>query len=411
MGRSLGLTAYRALSRRKASPTAAAVDPRPKGELVWAHATTTTRYAALCDLGARLKAQRIGVMILITVDPSGFDEVPAKLDGCDKVVALQEDHPDEAQNFIAHWMPDICLWTGGELMPNLIAEAHAAGIPMILLDVDADAFSARLLRWLPDIKRSSLGCFDRIMVTGRAAADAAQKLGVPRARIEIASPLRYSASPSPCDEFDLMHLHGQMAGRPVWLSAQTQLDELEVILNAHRSAIRLAHRLLLVIHLPNLAEDATARSMLANSGLRHTDWQPDTPVEDNTQVLMIHSDSDLGLWYRAAPLTLMASSLTDRFTGTSPMEAAALGSALLYGPHVKGHAEAYAKLSRAGAALAVKDQESLGQQVILLIAPDQAATMALAGWDLVTEGAELMDRLLDLVQDSLDLKEAANARS
>ncbi|MFC6641884.1 hypothetical protein [Sulfitobacter profundi] len=47
-----------------------------------------------------------------------------------------------------------------------------------------------------------------------------------------------------------------------------------------------------------------------------------------------------------------------------------------------------------------------------MIAPDQAATMAHAGWDVISEGAELADRVIELIQDSLDDHAgASNARA
>jgi 3-deoxy-D-manno-octulosonic-acid transferase len=46
--------------------------------------------------------------------------------------------------------------------------------------------------------------------------------------------------------------------------------------------------------------------------------------------------------------------------------------------------------------------------VTRLVAPDQAALMAHAGWDVVSEGAALMDRITDLVQDTLDTQRGMN---
>jgi hypothetical protein len=37
-----------------------------------------------------------------------------------------------------------------------------------------------------------------------------------------------------------------------------------------------------------------------------------------------------------------------------------------------------------------------------LIASDLCATMAVAGWHVLTEGAEVCDRLVDLVSDQLE---------
>ena len=102
-----------------------------------------------------------------------------------------------------------------------------------------------------------------------------------------------------------------------------------------------------------------------------------------------------------------------KVTGTfevmlSPLDAAALGSAVLFGPHVGAHADTYTRLTAAGAARTVTSAETLGSALLTLIAPDHAATMALSGWQIATEGAELTDRLVDMVQDRLDQLEAAH---
>ena len=48
-------------------------------------------------------------------------------------------------------------------------------------------------------------------------------------------------------------------------------------------------------------------------------------------------------------------------------------------------------------------------QVTRLIAPDIAATMALAGWDVATKGAELTERVVRLVQGHLNAESADHA--
>ena len=45
----------------------------------------------------------------------------------------------------------------------------------------------------------------------------------------------------------------------------------------------------------------------------------------------------------------------------------------------------------------------------MLLAPDQAADMALAGWQLLTEGAPQADALIEMVQDILDQRSADHA--
>ena len=51
----------------------------------------------------------------------------------------------------------------------------------------------------------------------------------------------------------------------------------------------------------------------------------------------------------------------------------------------------------------VRDADTLSATIGQVIAPDQAAAMAHAAWDVASQGAEVTDRILDLVQDTLDI--------
>jgi 3-deoxy-D-manno-octulosonic-acid transferase len=67
--------------------------------------------------------------------------------------------------------------------------------------------------------------------------------------------------------------------------------------------------------------------------------------------------------------------------------------------------QSYSRLAAAGAARIINDSAALSMAVSRLVAPDQAAIMAHAGWEVVSEGAALMDRITDLVQDMLDTQQ------
>lgn len=411
MNRNLSLAAYRALSRRKGQSATTRYTLRPPGELIWAHATSETRLSALCDLGARLKTQRPGLSLLLTTDPDLFTPPPRLPAEANWIYPLVSDHPENVSHFLAHWQPDAGLWTGGNLLPNLICTASEQNIPMILLDAEANEFQSRHHRWFRELTLTSLMCFQSITTNGPGAAKLFHSYGIPDNKITISTRLSDGVAPMPCDELALAMVTQNLAGQPVWLAAFVQASEIDAIIKAHRNAIRFSHRLLLVVILSDTSDYAQLESVLSTSGLRYCDWQPNQIIEDNIQVAIACAPDDLGLWYRAAPLTFMASSLTPGSTGRGPFEAAALGSAILYGPHVGDHLSAYSRLAAVGAARTVRDAAGLGSSVVQLIAPDHSATMALAGWEVVTESAHLTDKLVDKVQDILDLREASHART
>ncbi len=388
--------------------------PRPDGQVLWLHATSTARFLALYELAARVRNLRDDLIALITLDPDQTGPIPDLRDvdiGKVQVDRFSSDHPTEVRSFLDHWRPDICLWAGAALMPNLISQTAERRVPMILIDVDRDDNSFRKHRWFPDLTRSSLGQFESIMANSPAAISILHRSGVPSHKITETDSLRFGPSPSSVSEYSLSITSQELAGRPLWLAALAQVNEFDPILAAHRATLRLIHRLLLVISVDDPDSVDRLAGFLQSTGLRCARWQIDEAIDDNTQVLLIANSDDLGLWYRMAPLTFMASSLTIGNTGRNPLEAVALGSAILFGPHVTDYREIYTQLTSVGGARAVGDAEGLGAAVTRLAAPDHAAAMALAGWQMVTEGAELTDKLVDLVQDRLDsLEGPGNAR-
>lgn len=296
-------------------------------------------------------------------------------------------------------------------MPNLIEATSEEGIPMILLDVSDAEFPTRRRKWMPDVQRATLNRFDVILANSQEAVAAFERIGVAGPRLSVSARLRNSATPPTCADEELSDATRDIASRPVWLAAHLRTEEFDAVLTAHRTALRLVHRLLLIAVTDRSADADALKDRMAGTGLRSIDWDTGGVIEENTQVVISRDDDHLGLWYRVAPLTFLGRSLSPGATGCSPLEAAALGSAVLYGPHVSAHVESYARLAAAGAARNVRDGESLGSAVIQLSAPDHAAAMALAGWEVVTEDAHLTDGLIDLILDFLDLREAHDARA
>jgi 3-deoxy-D-manno-octulosonic-acid transferase len=80
----------------------------------------------------------------------------------------------------------------------------------------------------------------------------------------------------------------------------------------------------------------------------------------------------MGLFYRLADAAVMGGSFVSGVGGHNPLEAAALGVGVLTGPERFNHADPYAEMIAAGAALGVADAPGLGRELMaLLAAPDR----------------------------------------
>jgi 3-deoxy-D-manno-octulosonic-acid transferase len=412
MGRSFGLAAYRALSRRSASPDFTPAAPRPKGQLVWIHAAEPAKIPAILDLVERIAAARDRVSLLITLvdrpDPEIAEQAQAKAILLERAPS---EHPEATAAFLAHWRPDLCIWTWGGIRPNLVQQTLATGCPTALIDADTRGFDGRRDRWLPEVSRTLLSEFSAVMVRSAAAMQRLVALGLAENRLTLTPPLQAGGKALGCEDSDLAEMSSMLGGRPVWLATGVQEEEVMAVLSAHRQALRLSHRLLLILHPASTTLAERIRQKAVEDGFRLCAWYEGGVPDDNTQILLADDARDLGLFFRVAPVSFLGSSLAAGYGGQNPFEAAALGSAVLYGPNVRRYLPFYTRLANAGAARIVNDAQTLGTAVIRLISPDQAAAMAHAGWDVISEGADVIDRVVALVEKSLDEKQRQqNAR-
>ena len=407
---SLGLSAYRALARRGEAHLPTFDTPRPKGELLWIHCAETDAFLAVQDLTQRQINSRpeLNILISMVVLPHNDAGAGAMFDDGIHVVQICDDHPDSVTAFLDHWRPDCCVWTWGGLRPNLILAAAERNCVLYLINADSAGFDGRRDRWLPDVARNLLALFTAVMVRTPAAAQRLMQLGLEKDDIEITTALQAGGQALPCSETDLADLAATCVGRAIWFANGVQKEELQTVLAAHRQALRLSHRLLLVLRPgENLSAEETLE-VARTQEFRVLSWDDGNYPDETTQVLISDDIRDAGLFYRVAPVSFLGGSLIAGRHGVDPLEAAALGSAVLYGPRVGRHLQSYSRLATAGAARIINDSAALSMAVSRLVAPDQAALMAHAGWDVVTEGATLTDRITDLVQDTLDTLEAAD---
>lgn len=404
--RLLGLSAYMTLVRGNAPEETRQLPERPEGELVWGHAGSRGRVLALCDLAERLAVQRPGLRLLLTVgeDTGALPDLPSR-------VIVQTVPPESIpaiEAFLAHWAPDLCIWTVGHLRPALIECSAEAGIPMFLVDAADSGFEGVRGRPWPDPARAVLRHFECVMASSANASRRLVRLGVATERISVSGTLQSGTSALPCNEDEREALEAAIGGRPVWLAALVQASELQVIIDAHRAALRSAHRRLLIVVPDDPSQGVEMAQSLRAKGWRVARWSLGEVPQEVTQILLVDTDEhDLGLWYRLAPITFMGSSLDAGHGGRDPFGPAALGSAILHGPNVARYRPAYTRFSEAGAARSIKDAETLAAALTHLTAPDQAAAMAHAAWTVATDGAEVTNRVVDLAQDALDRQEGA----
>jgi 3-deoxy-D-manno-octulosonic-acid transferase len=185
------------------------------------------------------------------------------------------------------------------------------------------------------------------------------------------------------------------------LAAHAAVGEVAALAKAQRRVSRMAQGLLLILHVGDQSEATSAERKLTNLGMRVVLRDAKAFPAGDTDVYITYGDADLGLWYRLAPVCFLGNSMTKQ-GGSDPFEAAALGSAILHGPHTDRFQNSYDRLADAGAARKVYNSEMLTTALSETLSPDRAAEMAHGAWEVSSAGAEVNDRVIELLDGYLD---------
>jgi len=424
MARSLSLVAYSAFSSRSEASTVQLLDQlvqsraitddvrdqrlarnlpeRPKGRLIWMTAGTKRAIPACLELFRRLRENEPDLhgLLTITFKAPLPDELPEGL--------LMTQAPDERlsiiRRFLAHWTPDCLIWVGGGFRPALIEKAHLRGIPSISIDAPNSQNILSIPQIIPGLRNATLGLFEHVFAANANQSISWRRAGISADNIEILGYMEEGATVPQFDEAELETLSTEIGTRPVWFAAKIATGEISDVIRAHKAALRRSHRLLLIVSTQDPSMVPLIEAHCADQGLKAVFRANYAKISEPIQVLIVDADNEDGLWYRLAPVSFLGQSIVNA-GGIDPYPAAVFGSAIVHGPNVSNYTDGYARFRAAKATRVIKCGTSLGDAINELLAPDSAALMANAAWDVCSTGAEMTDRVAALTQDILDMRE------
>lgn len=355
---------------------------RPPGQLVWCHAASVGEAQSVLPLLQALHRARPELALLLTtgtVTSAALVQDRAAAMGLQAALLHQYvpvDLPGAIDRFIAHWQPDLVLWTESEFWPGMLDGLKRRGIPALLVNARMSERSCRRWARLPETAQWLLGAFSAIYAQSAQDAERLRRIGAP-AVIEAGN-LKQAAAPLPADNDTVVAWQMQLGSRPRWLAASTHPGEEAAIGRVH-AILKLRFPDLLTMIVPRHPQRGHAiAAELAGDGLRVALRSRSDAVDAGTEIYVADTLGELGLWYRLCPLAFMGGSLIEH-GGQNPLEPARLGCALLFGPSMFNFSEASAALLDAGGAQQVANEAELTAAAgILLAEPARMETMGVA---------------------------------
>jgi 3-deoxy-D-manno-octulosonic-acid transferase len=225
-----------------------------------------------------------------------------------------------------------------------------------------------------------------------------------RTKLEVLGTMQTGARALPYDEMLRSKFSTIQDNRFLWLAAHVVPGEIAALGKTQRRVSRNLQGLLLILHMDDADEAKTAQVKLSALSLKVQLYNQDTIPDINTEILIVSGSENLGMWYRLAAVCFLGGSLVQS-GGADPFEAAALGSAILHGPYTQNYQNDFDRLLDAGGARLVYNSEMLSSALVDTMSPDRAATMAHAAWEVCSAGAEVNDRIIELLDGYLEKEE------
>ena len=324
--------------------------PRPDGPLVWLHAVGLGEVLALRGLITAMAEQRPDLSFLVTSTARSSAQVMgANLPADTLHQFLPVDAPQYMARFLDYWRPDLSIWSEQDLWPNAVIAIHKRAIPVALVNARITAQSFEKRKAGRALYRAILSRMSLVSAQEDGTARRLAALGAENVR--VTGSLKSAAPPLSCNPAALRALETVLKGRKVWLAASTHAgDESEAI-----AAQRVLHQddpASLLILIPRNADRAPEIVQALNAAdLPHSRRSATLPAPTDA-VHIADTYGELGLFYRLADRALIGGGFDD-IGGHNPWEAAALDTAILFGPDTYNFSADYAQLSGADAALAV----------------------------------------------------------
>lgn len=354
--------------------------PRPPGPLVWLHAVSVGESMSLLPLIQALAAERPDLGLLATSGTRASAQLLAERLPAGAIHQFAPvDTPAAVAGFLEHWRPEAGIFVESELWPNLILGARSRGVRLALVSARMTARSAKAWRGQAAAARAVLDCFDLILPQDMATAERLAALG---GRVSERLNLKRLGDPLGCDRAELARLRDAIGARPVVVAISTHATEEALIAGATAPLVPRPLTVLLPRH-PERGE-AIARELAGYAVARRA---AGAPISPGTEIYIADTLGEVGLFLRLSDIAIVGGGFAPDVGGHNPLEPARLGAGVITGPSVANHADIYAEMVEAGAALVAHDEAGL-TAVLAGLMEDREARGQLAGAALAYAAAQ-----------------------
>jgi 3-deoxy-D-manno-octulosonic-acid transferase len=379
-------------------------------QVVWFHAVSVGE-VNLCTQLIRAMEPLLPLhkIVVSTTTSTGMallrDRLPAHI----TKIYYPIDRRKHIQRAIGLINPEVVILVEAEIWPNFIWSLQRRNIPYFLVNARLSERSFRGYRRFGFLFRELFAGFEGVGAQNEADAERLLRLGCRREAIHVVGSLKFDAAKlDDPKSLDVVALLGQLGVGPdtVVLVAGSTHDGEERILASMYLRLKQRFPSLFLVLVPRHHErGASVGQELQALGLRFVfrkELRPNTRHDPaGLDCLLVNTTGELRHFYTRADIVFVGKSLNAR-GGQNPIEPAALGKAVVFGPHMENFPDIAPAFVRAGAAVQVSDEAALEIALARLLEhPTERQVLGQRAQAVVRENQGSIGRTVSMIMEAL----------
>ncbi|MBC8326041.1 MAG: 3-deoxy-D-manno-octulosonic acid transferase [Verrucomicrobia subdivision 3 bacterium] len=340
-------------------------------KVLWLHAVSVGEANLSVQLVEKLRGQLEGwTFVVSTTTTTGMGELARKLPADVHRVYYPVDWMPFVRRAFRALNPAAIVLVEAEIWPNLFWRARDVGVPMHLVNARLSEKSFRGYRRFGVLFRPLFASLQTAGVHNEADAKRLAELGTESKAIAVTGNMKFDgAFEAGADAMDARALLQELNvadDAPVLVAGSTFEGE-EILLAELLPQWREAFPNLFLILVPRHFERAAAvLDQLKSTQLKVARRTAMEAAPENPDVLLVDSTGELKSFFKVATVVFMGKSLTAQ-GGQNPIEPAAAGRAIVFGPFMQNFRAVVGELLAAKGAVQVADEGELAEKIPVLL--------------------------------------------
>lgn len=322
---------------------------------LWIHGVSVGEVTAARVIVDKVLALRPGTSVLVTTTTVTGQTLARRIFHDATVTWFPFDFTWTVKRFIRAYDPACYVTIETELWPNIARILFDRGIPALLVNGRISDRSFPRYRTIRPLARGILRRYRAILARETVDRDRFVAIGADPEAVSVAGNVKFDYEPSDAPLEFADSLEGLLNGRALFVAGSTTVGEEELIVPIIPGLVE--RRVVTVIAPRKPGRFDEVATLLEQRRIRFI-RRSELTAENEADVILLDTIGELSRLYRLASVAFVGGSLVPS-GGHNPIEPAAAGVPVAFGPHMNNFRDITAALVRTGAGVTVQNPDEL----------------------------------------------------